>query len=273
MTSIPKVPMLFGRSVLLSPNEPQSDLTTRLQRYGARILAWPTLEIGEPGDYARLDEAMENLFGYDCLIFQNADAVDFFLRRFESLGHEISELDALRVCGASQSAVQTLEQSQVHIDIIPDGPSFRTLFEAIETYFGGREAIRSLNFLIPSAAIHRNGLQQLIEEAGARTDTVTAYRTAAYGDASLAQLNAVLAGGGIDCIIFNSSLDVVHFSRLFGSNDLAQLLAGVTVASTDANATKTAVDFGLAVHCTAADIEAITDTICLHFEKPSTQTS
>jgi uroporphyrinogen III methyltransferase/synthase len=267
MTFLPNSRTLSGRTVLVSPNETQSELNTKLSYYGARVLAWPTLDIGEPENYQSLNEAIENLFGYDWLIFQNEDAVDFFLSRFQRLAHEISELDALRVCAAGEGAAQKLEASQVHIDVIPDLPSARMLFEAIGTYVGGREAMRGLNFLVPSAAIARDRLEQLLEEVGARIDTVTAFRTVAHGNATLGQLNAVLAGGGIDCIVFNGSSDVLNFARLFGTNDLPQLLTEATVACADLSACHTAADFGLPVDLRASDPGTLAEIICRHLGK------
>jgi uroporphyrinogen III methyltransferase/synthase len=264
MTLVPNSRALSSRTILISPNQTQSKLTTKLRRYGARVLAWPTLDIGEPENYQSLDEAIENLFGYDWLIFQNEDAVDFFLNRFQTLAHDIAELDALRVCAVGEGTVHKLEESQVHIDIIHELPSSPTLFEAIKTHVGGREAMQGLNFLVPSAAMARDGLQQLLEEVGARIDSVTAFRTVAHSDANLAQLNALLAGGGIDCIVFNSSGDVLSFARLFGSSDLAQLLAEAEVACADSSASRAAGDFGLQVDLTIADPEELAETVCRH---------
>ena len=102
---------LSGRTVLVSPGKAQGELATELKQHGARVLTWPGLDIGGPEAYDALDEAIENLFGYDWLIFRNTNAVDFFLRRFHNRGHEISELDALRVCAVGEEAVTKLEEA------------------------------------------------------------------------------------------------------------------------------------------------------------------
>jgi uroporphyrinogen-III synthase len=253
---------LSGRTVLVSPNEAQGGLATQLTRQGARVLAWPILDIGELENYEVLDESIANLFGYDWLIFRNENAVDFFLRRFQTLAHEISELDALRVCGVGEEAVYRLEGSQIHIDVISDRLSSQGLFDALETYVGGRAALSGLNFLIPAAAVARDGLSQMLEEAGARVDMVTAYRTVARTDPTLAQLNALLTGGGIDWIVFNSSSDVHNFAKLFGTNDPAQILAEVKVACADVTTSQTATAFGLHADFATADPTVLAETIC-----------
>jgi uroporphyrinogen-III synthase len=224
---------LSGRTILVSPNQADGELATQLGHHGAGVLAWPKPDIGEPENYEVFDEAIENLFGYDWLVFQNASAVDFFLRRFRALGHEISELDGLRVSGVGEEAAARLEESQIHLDVIPDGLSFQTTVEAITTYIGGPEALRGLNLLVPGAGNSRAYLQEALEAAGGRVDLVTAYRTCAANDPELARLDALITGGGIDCIVFENPSELRELAEVFDTNDLGRLLAGVTVACSD----------------------------------------
>src|SRR5882672_2451823 len=186
--------ILPGRTVLVSPNEAQGELATQLTGHGARVLTWPILDVGEAEHPQALDEAIENLFGYDWMIFHTVNAIDFFLRRFQALGHEISDLDGLRVCGVGEATVHRLEESQVHIDVIADRLSTQAIFEAIETYVGGRDALRGLNVLVPTAGSSRGYLQEALEEFGARIDLVVAYRTSPARDTGLVRINALLAG-------------------------------------------------------------------------------
>lgn len=265
MKSVPDSRALSDRTVLISPTETEGELAKELAQHGGRVLAWPTLDIGALETSAALDEAIANLFGYDWLIFQGDPAVDFFLRRFRGLGHEISELDALRVCGVGAEAVGRLEQSQVHIDVIPDRLSSQVVCAAIENYVGSRAALTGLNFLVPAAAFARDGLPQMLGEAGARVDTVTAYRTVANNDATLTQLNALLTGGGIDCIVFSSSSEAHNFAQMFGTGDLAQLLSETTVACVDLSASQTIAEFGLHSNLTVAEPGSLAKAICGHF--------
>ncbi|MDX6529892.1 MAG: uroporphyrinogen methyltransferase / synthase [Blastocatellia bacterium] len=265
---------LSGRTVLCSPTAPD-DLATDLSQHGARVLTWPTLDIGEPENHEPLDEAIENLFGYDWLIFQNVNSANFFIRRFQTLRHEISELDALRVCGVGEAVAHQLEESQVHIDVIPVGLSTPAIFDAIETYVGGRNTLPGLNFLIPVGSCADGYLQGALENAGARVDPITTYRTIAANDSKLAHLNALLAGGGIDCIVFNSSDDAHDLAQLLDTNDLSRLLAGVLIICAGPASLQTAVDYGLRVDITTAEsapsliVDALAAHLSGHFREPS----
>jgi uroporphyrinogen III methyltransferase/synthase len=244
---------LGRRAILVAPDDAQArELTAELLRHGARVLAWPQIEIVEPDSYSGLDEAIHNLFGYDWLIFANVNAASFFLRRLQHLEHEISELDAPRVCALDDATRQQLEESHVHVDLVPEKLAIEGVIAALETYNGGRDSLRGLNFLLPRAAISRDHLPQALEDAGARVDVLADYRTAS-NNSELIQLNALVAGGGIDCIVFTSPSSVRALSQLFDTNDLSRLLKGVVVACVDRATAQVATEFGLPAQITPTE--------------------
>ncbi len=257
---------LAGRTVLIASPAGQ-ELGAELEIVGARVVNWPQLDIHAPETYTALDEALENLFGYDWLIFRNVNAVTFFLSRFQKLGHEISELDSLRVCALGPEALQQLEESRVHVDVIPDHFSTQTVFEAIETYAGGRAAIHGLNFLVPCAGPSRTSLQNALEDAGARADLATTYLTCSTND--LYRISALLRGGAFDCITFTSPSEVLEFAQLFDANELGELLKEIAVACIDRKTAQCAAKFGLAVNITpsAVGATALAQTIASYFRR------
>jgi uroporphyrinogen III methyltransferase/synthase len=234
---------LIGRTVLVSPSAAR-ELTTELERYGARVITWPEIEIRDPEDFTALDEAIANLFGYDWLLFRTGNAAEFFLRRFQKLGHEISELDRLRVGAIGEGTATKLEASQVHIDLISGSINSNSVFDAIENYVGGCSAVSLLNFLIPRGSTAHDRLRDMLEEAEARVDVVIAYRTV-LDKATLAQLTALLAGGGIDCVAFDSSSSVRDLAELLDPLELTTILADIQVFCVDESTTTAANDFGL----------------------------
>ena len=234
---------LVGRTILVALSAPR-ELVFELERYGARVITWPEIQIVDPESLTALDDAIANLFGYDWLLFRSGDAAEYFLRRFQKLGHEVSELDTLRVCANGDATVDKLEASQVHIDLVPGSTDPKTIVEAVGNYLGGREALGRVNFLIPRASAARDGLCDLLEEAGARVDVVIAYRTVS-NNATLAQLTALLTGGAIDCVAFDSPLSVRNLAELFDALELATILAGIRVFTFDESTTNAAGDYGL----------------------------
>jgi uroporphyrinogen-III synthase len=251
MEPVPINQSLANRTILVAASE-DHEFVSALTRYGARVIAWPKIEIVDPESFAALDEAIQNLFGYDWLIFANVSAVRCFLRRLQNLGHEISELDALRVCALDDATRQKLEEAHVHVDLVPEKSATEGVLTALETYIGGRDSLRGLNFLLPRAAISRDYLRQALEDAGARVDVVAAYRTAS-NNSELVQLKVLLEGGGIDCLVFTTPASVRAFSQLLDTNDLSRLFKEVAVACADRATTQTATEFGLGAQITPVE--------------------
>src|SRR5947209_11368411 len=81
-------------TVLASSSAPE--LIAELEAGNARVSTWPTPAVSEPDDPAPLNNAIEDLFGYDWLLLKNETAARSFLRRFLE-GHHAEELDDLRI--------------------------------------------------------------------------------------------------------------------------------------------------------------------------------
>ena len=256
---------LANRTILVAASE-DHEFVSELTRHGARVITCPKIEIIDPETFAALDEAIRNLFGYDWLIFANTNAAESFLRRTQNLGHEVSELDALRVCALDDATRQQLEESRVHVDLVPEHFTTDRVMAALETYNGGRDALRGLNFLLPRAWVSRDYLRQALEDAGARVDVVAAYRTAGSHNSELVQLSVLLDGGGIDCVVFSTPGSVRAFSRLFDTNDLPRLLKEVAVACNDYNTAQAAAEFGLrnCIVTTEPGVAALLSALAAH---------
>ena len=227
-------------SILLSPAHAGSSLSNELAQFGARVLAWPELKIDSPETYFGLDEAIENLFGYDWLVLKNERAAASFVLRFQS-NHEPNELDDLKSLAIGDSTSETLVSSHIHVDLTVDRFPFENIFAALGRYAGD---VGGLSFLLPSAGLNSELFEQQLTEAGARVDNVTGYRTAADNQ-RLAQLLALLLGGGIDCVIFTNSSDLNEFSRLVDTDNLPRVLTGVAVICGDSETAQAAHEFGL----------------------------
>ncbi len=237
---------LANRTVVITRARAQADeFASALESYGARVVACPTIEIVEPESYVALDEAIENLFGYDWLIFTSVNSVDYFFRRLAILGHDASELDELRVCAVGAATADRLRDGEVHVDVVPIEFKAEGVFAALSDYVGGRGALACLNFLLPRAAVARDFLPNALAEAGARVDVVAAYRTVPPQTTDRARVEAMLVGGAVDCITFTSSSTVHNFAQLFDTTDLRILLAGVTVACIGDITARTTADYGL----------------------------
>jgi uroporphyrinogen III methyltransferase/synthase len=259
---------LEGRTVMITRARAQAaEFAAELERYGARVVECPTIEIVEPESYARLDEAVANLFGYDWVVFTSANGVEHFLRRLHARGLDVSELDELRVCAVGSATADALRDAHVHVDVVPEKFQAEGVFEALENFVGGREGLAQLNFLLPRAAAARDYLPRALEEAGARVDVVAAYRTVRPETTDRARVEALLVGGGVDCVTFTSGSTVANFARLFDTADLGPILSGVAVACIGEVTAGAARDHGLNVHVMPSEstTQALARAVADHF--------
>lgn len=248
-TELAQAQPLAGRTVVITRALAQSaEFAAELERYGARVVACPTIEITAPESYAPLDEAIENLYGYDWIIFTSVNGVDYFLRRLTELGHDTSEMDEVRVCSIGEATAVRLRDAQIHVDVVPEQFKAEGVFDALINYLGGVGRLYGLNVLIPRAAVARDYLPLTLEGAGARVDVVAAYRTVRPQTQERGRVEALLAGGAVDCITFTSSSTVNNFAQLFDTDDLSELLAGVAVACIGDITAGTAAEHNLNVH-------------------------
>ena len=269
---------LRDRTIIITRALAQSsEFAAALEGYGARVISCPAIEIVEPESYAPLDEAIENLYGYDWLIVTSVNGVDHFLRRIEARGMEVSELDRLSVCAIGEATADRLRDAHVHVDLVPEQFKAEGVFAALERFLGGRASLSGKNFLIPRAAIARDYLPQALEEAGARADTIAAYRTIAPQSSELGRVRALLAGGAVDCITFTSSSTVRNFAQLFDTTDLSKLLDGVLIACIGDITAATAAEYGLGTDIQPSEFTtlALADAIASYYARralSSTQT-
>ena len=238
---------LAGRTVVVTRASLQAGaFIAALESYGASVISCPTIEIAEPENYERLDEAIDHLYGYDWLIFTSANGVAYFLRRLQTRGIGVEELDELKVCAIGEATADKLRDAHVHVDLIPSQAKAEGVFAALSEFAGGTEQIHGLNIMIPRAAAGRDYLPKSLEEAGARVDVVTAYRTVLPENLDRGRLSAMLTGSA-DCIAFMSSSSVKNLALLFDTHDLGEKLRGLTIACIGDVTAATAADHGLRV--------------------------
>lgn len=240
-------PPLAGRTVVVTRAAAQTpEFVTQLEGYGATVISCPTIEITDPENYEQLDEAIDHLYGYDWLIFTSTNGVDFFLKRLAHLNKNVSDLDELKVCAVGTATAEKLQEAQIHVDLLPSQFKAEGVFEALVSFLGGLQQVENLNILIPRALSGRDVLPKKLEEAGARVDIVTTYRTMVPANVDRGKLAAMLAGNA-DCIAFTSSSTVKNLAMLFDTNDLSQTLQSLSIACIGDVTAETATQFGLKV--------------------------
>ncbi len=243
---------LFGKRILVTRARAQAGaLADRLQEEGAEVVSFPVIEFRDPSDPGPLEEAIENIAGYDGVLFTSANAVDRFFARVTAQGLD-SRILAGKIVGAIGSETSAaLARHGVRPDVVPDTFVAEGLAEALAA--GG--PLAGKRFLLPRAREAREALPEALAAAGAQCDVVEAYRTVPP-EGGGERLISLLRDGGIDAITFTSSSTVKNFLGLLPDAERSSLLAGKMVACIGPITAQTALEAGI-----MADVVASTYTV------------
>lgn len=227
-------PLQFsGETILVTRASQQADhFVQQLRESGANAISLPALEIRPPSDWRPLDRQLARLTDFAWLILTSANGVEFFLRRMQAQGYDLSSLATIKIAVVGRKTAHLLEQYGVTPDFIP--PKF--IADSLAEHFPDRDRLAGSQILYPCLEHDRREL--LIAELsnlGATVVDVPAYCSVcpeAIAPEALAALQQ-----GVDAITFASSKTVHYFHQLLeqSQNELRtsipEMLESVAIAS------------------------------------------
>ena len=233
---------LFGQRVLVTRARQQaSRLVKALSELGAECVAFPTIDIAPPADWAPVDAAIATTDRYDWLVFTSVNGVDYFFNRLFENKRDVRALSHIRTAVIGPATADRLRTYGFKSDIIPETYQAESVVDA----FAGQE-MSGKRVLLPRAAQARPVIPRALREMGATVDEVIAYRTRPIVDSD-GTLLAQLEKRQIDLITFTSSSTVRNFVSLLPADRLEDLLSTIAVASIGPVTSATAAELGVRV--------------------------
>ncbi len=256
---------LAGKKILTTRAREQADeFAAQLEKVGAEVVEFPTIEIVPPLHWDELDGAIDHLKSYDWIIFTSANGVKFFFQRLGERNLPLRLPPDLKVCAIGPATAKPLKKRGARVDYTPE----KFIAEAVLDGF--REmAIQGQRILLARVKQARDVLPKGLIQLGAEVEVVEAYRTVKpRGGAK--RLKQLLTHGNIDVITFTSSSTVNHFVELLGKEDRKKLLEGITIACIGPITSKTAKDWGMKVQIEPKEytIPGLTQAIAEYFFPP-----
>jgi uroporphyrinogen III methyltransferase/synthase len=240
---------LFGRRVVVTRARAQAgELSVELERLGAEVYEFPTIEIRAPEDFGPLDAAIRDLDSFGWIVFTSVNGVESFLERLHHHGLDLRALPRrARIAAIGPATAEKIEEVGLRVDVVPKEYRAEALIEALEG-----DSLAGERVLIPRARVAREILPEKLREAGAEVIVPPAYESvpSSKGKDELARR---LEAGGIDCVTFTASSTVENFVGAFGAAETARLLAGTRVACIGPITAETARKHGLSVDAEAEE--------------------
>lgn len=255
---------LLGKTVVVTRARAQStEITNRLEAYGATVIHCATIEVAPPSSWVALDEAIQRLTDYDWVVFTSANGVEFFFRRLrEKSADREPQPTAQIICAIGPATAHALKAEGARTNVVASESTAEGALAAIIDYVGGPERVRGLNFLIPRARVAREVLPDGLRQLGARVDVVEAYQTI-RPDVEPEVIRRLFKERSIDAITFTSSSTVSNLAALAELEDLSGLLANTVAVCIGPVTAETAEKHGVKklVHPHEYNTEALVDSI------------
>ncbi len=245
---------LFGRKIVVTRAADQAgELSDRLRALGADAVELPVIALDPPADPAPLDRAIENLAGYDWLIFTSANGVRFFLDGLDRSSRDLRSLKA-RICAIGPATRRAIEALHLKVDLMPEEYVAESLVKAFAS-----EDLTGKNILLPRAAVARDVIPVELARLGAKVDVVEAYRNIVPPGATTRAHDIFSAAKKPDWITFTSSSTVKNLLAIAGH----EALEGVRIASIGPVTSATLGAHGLKVDAEAKQftIDGLVDAI------------
>ncbi|MCR5176533.1 MAG: uroporphyrinogen-III C-methyltransferase [Anaerovibrio sp.] len=252
----PAMRPLFGRRILVTRARPQaSRLMEALEFLGAECVEAPAIKIEEPADaYGMIDRAIEEIAGYDWIVFTSTNGVKHFWNRLQAKELDARALGKNKICAIGTATAEELAVHGLVADIIPERYQAEGIIDAMQKEVGPGSRV-----LIPRAAEAREVLPDALREKGAIVDVIPVYNTV-IGDMESDNIRELLIEGKIDVITFTSSSTVVNLLKLIDSRDLIQSACIAAIGPVTAN---TLTKYGLKADIVAEEytISGLVDAI------------
>lgn len=238
---------LFGKRVLVTRSREQaSQLAATLEELGAQVLEAPAIEIAEPEDFGPLDSALQQLGGYDWVVFTSANGVEAVFRRLRTLSLDSRAFGGTRLAAVGLATAAALQRYGLHADLVPEQFLTKAVAEAL-----AQAGVAGARVLLPRTQLVGEDLGAALAAQRAQVDQVVAYRTLQASSLS-PEVVDLLRRGEIDIVTFASSSTVTNLLALLGDSAL-ELLSRSTIACIGPVTSRTADAAGLPVHIEAEE--------------------
>lgn len=241
------LPMKGKTVVVTRPEDRSGTLTQRLRELGAEVVDYPCIRTVAREENPELEEAMENLSRYRCLVFTSPAGPEIFFRRLRAAGRDARALSGLTLAAIGPKTAKAMERFGVTADLVPETYDSDHLAKALETVEGP--------VLLCRASRGSTALPEMLERKGIPFADVPVYDTV-YAAPAPQKVDALL--GETLLVTFTSASTVRGFVESLPGRNLKNVIGCCIGKQTEAEAKK----YGLAtVVSQEATMESLVECI------------
>ena len=248
---------LFGMKIAVTRAPHQSaKLGEMLAEKGADVLYVPTINIVPIEPNHRLEDAIEHIDGYFCVIFTSVNGASIFFDKLFAGGRDARSLYGVKVLPIGAATADFIKSRGIIPDFVPETFTSEGIIKVL-----GRMETHGRRYLLPRAEQARDVIGKYISDHGGVCDMIPVYRTTLPDNASLPVEKP-------DMVTFTSASTAENFIALFGP----KTLESATVVSIGPITTEALKRHHVRVDITASrhDVEGLVDSILQAFHNQET---
>lgn len=200
-----KLPLAGWRVLVTRPRNLISRTAESLRELGAEVLELPSICTVPMEDQSLLMKALDEISGYQWLVFTSPTGVETFFQELKGAGKDIRCLGGVKIAVIGEGTAKKLREHCLVPDLMPEVYDGESLGAALAAVLQGGERI-----LIPRAEKGNAALVTLLEQAGGKVSDIPTYRTV-YEKSRLIDEKAEFENGRIHCVVFTSASTVKGF--------------------------------------------------------------
>ena len=236
---------LSGKRILVTRSRTQaSRLVEVIEGLGGEAVEFPVIKIAEPEDFRQFDQILQDLKGFNRLVFTSVNGVRAFFKRMKHKHIDIRDLSGVKLCAVGQATADELEQMGLNVDYVPEKYTTRELLDGLVELLEPGERV-----LLARADIASKEFTYGLKERGIDFVDLTVYRTLPSG-ANRDTILGLLEGSRIDFITFTSSSTVMNLISIIGEEYIDKISKARVVCIGPVTA-KTAQESGITVAAVA----------------------
>lgn len=203
---------LSGKTVMITRPRADSGVFRReLEKLGAKVVEFPTIETKPVKDRRPLDKALRNISLYDFLVLTSQRGVRAVVDRIRALKLAPTHFSKTKVAAIGPATKGSLEQAGFKTGLVPSVFSSEGLLQT----FRRKHWIRGKKFLLLRADIAPPYLRKSLEREGAEVTEIAVYETRKPFRLNRESARRIFSEKSIDFVIFLSSSAAKNFFGLF----------------------------------------------------------
>lgn len=205
-----KRPLLDMKVLVTRGRAQASFLSDMLAEKGAEVVEVPTIEIRPLPLDAGGKKRLQNISGYDWLVFSSSNAVEIFMQNLFKFEKDARDLGKIKTACVGEVTAKTLQGFGIRADLVPRDYKQEGLVKSFE-----KSQLKGKKILFARAQEGREILMDFLKKKRAIVDLWPLYENR-VPPGTVARLRKLFGEeGGVDLATFASSSAVDHFYSIF----------------------------------------------------------